>query len=113
MHPNCPGRPGAIWNPVPGAPTEFVPIMEPEGTVIFTWKSPANGSGGRIYSYVIERRIKDSVTGVFGAWQTIGASIEPRITIKNQPQGRGMEYRVLAINVAGRGALSNTARVVL
>jgi hypothetical protein len=48
-----------------------------------------------------------------GAWQDVATAIETESTLVEQPKGKELEYRVLAINKAGDGSPSNTVMAVL
>ena len=97
----------------PGQPFNFASVMQGDGTVIFKWKSPLNGTHGPVRSYLIERRDEPAGGGVFGPWTQAGISMEPEITLTGQPRGIQMEFRVIAVNTAGNGEPSNTVAVVL
>jgi len=77
-----------------------------EGWVFLDWKQPAEG--GRVSAYKIQRRNCPE-----GAWQDVATAIETESTLVEQPKGKELEYRIIAINKAGEGEASNTAMVVL
>jgi hypothetical protein len=48
-----------------------------------------------------------------GNWQNVATAIETEATLIDQPKGKELEYRIIAINKLGEGAPSNTVMVVL
>jgi hypothetical protein len=48
-----------------------------------------------------------------GVWQEVVTAIETESTLVDQPKGKELEYRVIAINKSGEGQPSNTVMVVL
>ena len=92
----------------PGQPLNFSSVMQGDGTVIFKWKSPLNGTHGPVRSYIIERRDEPAGGGEFGPWTQVGVAMEPEITLTGQPRGLQLEYRVVAANAAGNSEPSNT-----
>jgi hypothetical protein len=62
----------------------------------------------RVSAYKIQRRERPE-----GAWQEVGTAIETESTLVDQPKGKELEYRVIAINKSGEGSPSNTVMVVL
>ena len=107
--PKSPRQPA---NP-PGQPPNFASVMQGNGTVLFKWKSPLNGTNGPVRSYLIERRDEPAGGGEFGPWIQAGISMEPEITLTDQPRGIQLEFRVIAVNTAGNSEPSNTVAVVL
>ncbi len=97
------------------APTALVPpgqarLLEAprqgEGWVFLDWKAPTDG--GAPSAYKISRRERPA-----GPWEDVGTAIETEATMVDQPRGKELEYRIIAINKAGEGESSNTAMVVL
>ena len=78
-----------------------------EGTdwVFLDWKEPVGG--GEVAAYRVQRRTRD------GDWSDVGMSVESEVTLNGQQAGVEYEYRVIAVNKAGEGPASNTARAVL
>lgn len=97
--------------PTPGAPTDFTPVMQGSGSVIFQWKASTDDLAGPAKTYVVERR--DKLNGDFTEWKQVGISLRPEITLADQPQGIQLEYRVIAMNHNGSSGASNSAAVVL
>lgn len=99
----------------PGQPMRLRSVDEGESTLLIEWKRPARGSGGPVTTYFIESRqlTKDEGSGGESGWRHEAASLETTITLKNQPRGVQLEYRVKAINKAGQSNPSNTIAVVL
>ena len=96
---------------VPGQPVELKSIEESAGILTIAWRRPSRGSGGRVQTYIIERRelSKDGS----GPWKQAGISLDKKATLKDQPRGVQLEYRIKAINKAGESGPSNTIAVVL
>ncbi len=107
--------PKATARPVdpPGQPREVRSLAEGAGNVTLEWKSPASTDGGRVRTYVIERREQSETGGVFGEWCQVGVALETRIVLEAQPRHRDLEYRILALNHAGQSPQSNVVAVVL
>ena len=107
--------PKALPSPAepPGQPRNLDAAVQGAGTVLLDWKPPARGSGGRVRTYVIERRNQPEGGGEFGDWGQVGIAIESESTIMNQPRGVQLEYRVKAVNTGGESKPSNTVAVVL
>ena len=81
-------------------------MKQGDAWVFLDWKQPVDG--GRVIAYNIQRRNRTD-----GAWQDVATAIETEATLVEQPEGKELEYRVIAINKAGDGAPSNTVMVVL
>lgn len=98
----------------PGQPMALKSVSEGAGTLEIGWKRPARGSGGRVRTYIIERReLTIDETGDWGRWRQAAISLQTRASLKDQPRGVQLEYRVKAINKAGESQPSNTIAVVL
>lgn len=97
----------------PGQPRTLDPIIQGPTTVFLDWKAPARGTGGNVRSYIIERREQTAAGAEFNAWHQIASALESEATVLDQPRGVQMEYRVLAVNVGGVSAPSNSVAVVL
>ncbi len=97
----------------PGQPRNLDAAVQGAGTVLLDWKAPARGSGGKVRTYVIERRVQPEGGGEFGEWRQAGIALESETTLMNQPRGVQLEYRVKAINTGGESSPSNTVAVVL
>ena len=99
----------------PGQPLVLKSIDEGAGTLLIEWKRPARGSGGPVRTYIIERRelAQDEGGDWGGEWRQAAISLETKATLKDQPRGVQLEYRVKAINKAGKSQPSNTIAVVL
>jgi len=64
--------------------------------------------GGRARTYVIERRerpesVDDEAAGdsAFSLWRQVELAFDPTITVKSQPRGQQLEYRVIALSRGG------------
>ena len=93
---------------VPGQPRLLEVREQGTGWLTLDWKKPADG--GAAASYRIECR---DLTEGAGAWTLAGMAINIEITLNDQPRGKDLEYRVIAVNKAGEGEPSNTVMAVL
>ena len=114
--------PRATAKPVdaPGQPRELRSDLETADTVRLVWRSPAAGTGGRVRTYVIERRerpefVDDEMPGdtTFTPWRQVELAFDPTMTLEAQPRGQQLEYRVIAHNRGGPSPPTNTVEVVL
>jgi hypothetical protein len=48
-----------------------------------------------------------------GAWEEVATAVISEATLVEQPRGKELEYRIIAVNKAGDGEPSNTVMVVL
>jgi len=48
-----------------------------------------------------------------GPWEEVATAVVSEATVVEQPHGKELEYRIIAVNKAGDGESSNTAMVVL
>ena len=69
------------------------------------WKAPADG--GKPNAYKVMRRERPE-----GSWQEVATAIDSEATLVEQPRGKELEYRIVAINKSGDGEPSNTVMVV-
>lgn len=74
--------------------------------IFLDWKAPIEG--GKLAAFVVQRRKLPD-----GDWTEAATAIASEITLKNQPRGIELEYRIVAINKAGQGRPSNTVMAVL
>jgi len=77
-----------------------------EGWVFLDWKAPIDG--GAPAAYKVMRRERPA-----GLWEDAATAVITEATLVEQPRGKELEYRIIAINKAGDGESSNTAMVVL
>ncbi|MBP8131901.1 MAG: fibronectin type III domain-containing protein [Candidatus Hydrogenedentes bacterium] len=106
--PKAPAQPS---NP-PGQPRNLDPVIQGPGTLFLDWKAPAPGPGGRVRTYLIERREQVS-GGAFNEWHQVGVALDSELTLTDQPRNVQLEYRIIAVNNGGNSVPSNTAEVVL
>ena len=106
--PKAPAQPS---NP-PGQPRNLDPVIQGPGTLFLDWKAPAPGPGGRVRTYLIERREQVS-GGAFSEWHQVGVALDSELTLPDQPRNVQLEYRIIAVNNGGNSVPSNTAAVVL
>ena len=90
----------------PGEVRQLEAPKQGDGWVFLDWKAPADG--GRVSAYKVQRRQRPE-----GAWQDVATAIETESTLVDQPKGKELEYRIIAINKSGEGSPSNTVMVVL
>jgi len=76
------------------------------GWVFLDWKKPADG--GTVSAYKVMRRERPE-----GPRQEVATAVISEATPVEQPTGKELEYRIIAVNKAGDGEPSNTAMVVL
>ena len=77
-----------------------------EGWVFLDWKKPSDG--GTPAAYKVMRHERPA-----GPWQEVANAVISEATLVEQPRGKELEYRIIAVNKAGDGESSNTAMVVL
>ena len=67
-------------------------------------------TGGKVTAYKVvfrERAVESS------DWNNEGTALSPELTLTGQPQGKELEYGVVAMNKAGEGEMSNTVIATL
>ena len=69
-------------------------------------KAPSDG--GTPSAYKVMRRERPA-----GAWEETATAVITEATLVEQPKGKELEYRIIAINKAGDGEPSNMEMVVL
>ena len=96
--------------PTPLAPPGQTRLLEAprqgDGWVFLDWKAPIDG--GAPSAYKVMRRERPA-----GAWQDVATAVITEATLVEQPKGKELEYRIIAVNKAGEGEPSNTEMVVL
>lgn len=90
---------------LPTQPTNLQIVAKENQVVILKWARPDDDQP--IRNYVIESRIRDN------DWKLAQISYKTQATLRNQPSGIQLEYRVKAANNAGTGPASNTVTIVL
>lgn len=90
----------------PGQARTLEIIREGPNWVYLDWKEPMEG--GQVTAYKLQRRKREG-----GDWTDVGMAVDSEITLNSQDAGVEYEYRVIAVNSAGEGPASNTARAVL
>jgi hypothetical protein len=86
--------------------TNFHATDEGAGWIEFAWEAPKKG--GKVGSYRILSRDHGA-----NAWTIAESSFETSARLENQPQGKSMDYCVVAANKAGKSGESNIVTAVL
>ncbi|VFM98896.1 MAG: Fibronectin type III domain-containing protein [Candidatus Kentron sp. G] len=79
-----------------------------EGWITLYWEKPADGGKVTAYKVVFRERGVDN-----DDWNNEGTSLTTELTLTGQPQGKELEYAVVAMNKAGEGEMSNTVIATL
>ena len=104
---------------VPGAPTLMNDDVDPKGPsrIDLTWEAPGSDGGGEITGYRIEYSNDDDAIPAAGTWRALVANTmsddvmyRDHGSVAELEAGDQRHYRVSAINSAGRGAASESAR---
>jgi len=95
---------------IPLAPPGQARLLEApkkgEGWVFLDWKKPSDG--GAPAAYKVMRRQRPE-----GPWEEVATAVISEATFVEQPRGKELEYRIIAVNKAGDGEPSNTVMIVL
>ena len=91
---------------IPGQARLLEAPRQGDGWVFLDWKAPVDG--GAPSAYKVTRRERPA-----GAWEDVATAVITEATLVEQPKGKELEYRIIAVNKAGEGEASNTAMVVL
>jgi len=100
------GRKAATPLAPPGQARSLEAPKQGEGWVFLDWKAPIDG--GVVSAYKVMRRERPA-----GPWEEVATAVISEATLVEQPRGKELEYRIIAVNKAGDGEPSNTAMVVL
>ena len=100
------GRKAATALQIPGQTRLLEVPRQGSAWIILDWKKPVDG--GVAAAYKIMRRERPA-----GAWSEVATAVETEATLVEQPKGKELEYRIIAVNKAGDGEPSNTEMVVL
>ena len=95
----------------PGEPQHLTCALKDHGVVELCWRNPVRSDGGRVNTYLVERRETDAGGG-FTPWHLVAVTFEKQILLTEEPRGQRMEYRVLGANRGGQGNPSNVAAAV-
>ena len=77
-----------------------------EGWVFLDWKKLSDG--GTVSAYKVMRRERPA-----GPCEEVATAVISEATLVEQPRGKELEYRIIAVNKAGDGEPSNTVMAVL
>ena len=92
----------------PGVPGVPECVAHTESTIALSWSKPKSDGGAPISGYVVEKREKGS-----DRWVPIAEKPhDTEITVKGLQEGREYEFRVAAVNKAGVGKASQTAKAI-
>ncbi|HUW61973.1 MAG TPA: fibronectin type III domain-containing protein [Candidatus Bathyarchaeia archaeon] len=97
---------------LPGQPMGLKADVRDAGVLRLTWKKPSRGSGGRVRSYIIQRR-ESQDHSAFTAWHLAGQAFEKHIELLDEPRGQRLEYCIVAANPSGQSAPSQIVAVML
>ncbi len=100
------GRKAATALQIPGQTRLLEAPRQGDGWVFLDWKAPVDG--GAVAAYRVMRRERPE-----GAWQEVATAVISEATLVEQPTGKELEYRIIAVNKSGDGEPSNTVMVVL
>lgn len=100
------GRKAATPLAVPGQTRLLEAPKQGAGWLFLDWKKPADG--GSVSAYKVMRRERPD-----GAWAEVATAVISEATLVEQPTGKELEYRIIAVNKAGDGEPSNTVMCVL
>ena len=96
--------------PPPEQPDSLQSPRYGDGTVYLSWAAP-NG-GGKVQAYRIQRR-EIHTDGPDTDWVDSGMSVIAEATLTNQPKSLMLEYRVIAVNLAGESDPSNVVSLTM
>ncbi len=91
---------------IPGQTRLLEAPRQGDGWVFLDWKAPIDG--GAPSAYKVTRRERPA-----GPWEDVATAVITEATLVEQPKGKELEYRIIAVNKAGEGEPSNTEMVVL
>lgn len=91
---------------IPGQPQSLQITALGPGSITLKWKK--SKIGGKHASYKVQRRIQGEEL-----WDIVEVSVKPILTLKKQPRGKPIEYRVSAFNKSGESTASNQIGVTL
>lgn len=94
---------------VPGQVRELKVLEQGTDWLQLDWKSPDPAQGGKVSAYKIQRRDMNDAD----LWGDTAVAIDTKAKLTGQQRHTDLEYRVVAINKAGQGKVSNTVAVVL
>ena len=100
------GRKASTALAVPGQTRLLEAPRQGAGWLFLDWKKPSDG--GNVSAYKVMRRERPA-----GAWEEVATAVISEATLVEQPTGKELEYRIIAVNKAGDGEPSNTVMVVL
>ncbi len=90
----------------PGQTLELHIVKQGEGWLQLAWTAPK--TGGAVSAYRVMRRERPA-----GPWEDVATAVITEANLVDQPRGKELEYRIIAVNKAGEGEPSNTEMVVL
>ncbi len=100
------GRKASTPLQIPGQTRLLEAPIQGAGWLFLDWKKPADG--GAIAAYRVMRRERPD-----GPWAEVATAVISEATLVEQPTGKELEYRIIAVNKAGDGEPGNTVMAVL
>lgn len=91
---------------VPGPPKNLITTKK-DNLLYLLWEKPASN----VNCYIVECRVQSNKTLLFGPWQITATSLDTNIELKSHPKAIYCEYRVIAVNSAGKSMPSNTTQI--
>jgi hypothetical protein len=94
---------------LPGQPTNLQIAAKDNQTIKLQWERPKDNR--KVRNYIIEQR-RENGDGVSN-WTIFQIAYNTQTTLKSQPTGIRLEYRVRAANTTGESISSNTVGIIL
>lgn len=99
------GRNPRVALTAPGQPRTLQSPRRDDSTLVLLWKEPSEG--GKVAAYKVQRRERPG-----GTWVDIATALTEDCALVDQPRGKELEYRIVAINKAGESAPSNAIQAM-
>lgn len=89
-----------------GQPRSLEASKQGVGWVFLVWKAPAEGGEPKAYKVQCRNHTRAD-------WGDVATVVLTKTTMVDQPQGKELEYRIIAVNKSGQGGPSNTVMTIL